>query len=220
MKRAQLRRMLYEGLKPEMPELTVCDEMICVTPVNSILRGVVISPFLRSRHLRVATFARPLFCPDAGYMGAASTVAWGILRNDVWHFDEIENPRVFQRLLRITQRKVRRLSLVDTPERLAKNYLWVFGRRVTGWDWLRIGLCYAHAERYDKAGKILRRKVLTWKAHPEIRAKIESIAVPVLEAIKSEKHEQLREQFAKWEEAAIVEFRSVGANLNVLYKAT
>jgi len=210
--------MLYDGLKPEMPGLAVCDEMICITPVNSILRGVTLSPFLRSRRsLRVATFARPLFCPDAGYMGATSRVAWGLLRFDVWHFDELEDPQIFQRLLRITRRKVHRLSLVDTPERFAKNYLWVFGRRVTGWDWLRIGLCYAHAGHHDKAARILRRKALTWKVHPEIRAKIECVAIPVIEAIKTGDHEGLRKQFAQWEETAIGEFRAVGADLNALY---
>ena len=216
MKRAELRRMLYDGLKTEMPELVVCDEMICATPVKSILRGVTLSPFLRSRHLRVDTFARPLFCPDASYMGATSGVAWGILRFDVWHFDKLEDPRIFQRLLRITRRKMRRLSLVDTPERFAKNYLWVFGRRVSGWDWLRIGLCYAHAGHYEKAARILQRKVLTWKVHSEIRAKIESAALPVIEAIKTSDHERLHDQFAQWEEMAIGEFRSVGANLNIL----
>ena len=172
MKRAQLRRLLYDGLKPEIPNLTVCDEMICVTPVNAVLRGVTLAPFLRSRHLRVATFARPLFCPDAGVMGlgAATTVARGLLRNDVWHFDKLEDPRISQRLLQITRRKVLRLSWVDTPERFAKNYLWVFGRRVTGWDWLRIGYSYAHGGRYEKAARILRRKVLTWEPHHSVHA--------------------------------------------------
>ena len=30
-------------------------------------------------------------------LGAATTVARGLLRNDVWHFDKLEDPRIFQR---------------------------------------------------------------------------------------------------------------------------
>lgn len=109
MKRAQLRRMIYDGLEPEMPELRLCDEMICVTPVNSMLRGVGFTPLIRSpRLLHICTFARPLFCPDAGFLGATSRVAWGLLQFDVWSLDKLEDPRIFQRLLRVTRRKVRR----------------------------------------------------------------------------------------------------------------
>jgi len=218
MKKAQLRRMIYDGLKPEMPELAVCHEMICITPVNSILRGVILSPLVRSpRLLRVCTFARPLFCPDAGLSGATALVVRGLLRFDIWDFDKLEDPKIFQRLLRRTRRKMRRLSLVDTPERFAKNYVWVFGRRVTGWDWFRIALSYAHAGHYNKASRILRRKVLTWEPHHQVHDMLAGYANPVIQAIKEGDYGRMREQFGQWEEMAIGEFRAVGANLNILY---
>jgi hypothetical protein len=218
MKKAQLRRMIYDSLKPEMPELVVCHEMICVTPVNSVLRGVMLSPRVRSpRLLRVCTFARPLFCPDAGLMGATSFFAWGLLRFDVWDFDKLEDPRIFRRLLQITRRKLRRLSLVDTPERFAKNYLWAFGRPITGWAWMRIGFSYAHAGHYKKASKILRRKVLTWKPDHEVHTMLANYSNPVIEAIEAGDHRRVREQLAQWEEFAIGGFQAVGANLNILY---
>ena len=106
MKKAQLQRMIYEGLKPEMPELMVCHKMICFTPVNSILRGVILSPLARSaRLLRVCTFARPLFCPSPGLMGSTALVAWGLLRFDVWDLDKLEDAKIFQKLLRLHNAK-------------------------------------------------------------------------------------------------------------------
>jgi len=218
MKRAQLRRMIYDNLKPEMPGLVVCDEMICATPVNSILRGVILSPLVRSPlSLRVCAFARPLFSPDAGFMGATSPIAWGLLRMDTWNFNKLEDPRRFQRLIRNTRRKMRRLSLVDTPKRFAKNYVWVFGTRVTGWDWLRIAFCYAHAGYYEKASKILRRKVLTWRPHHQVHILLADYCSPLLEAMEAKDQERVRDLIVKREEITIGEFRGRGANLNMLF---
>lgn len=68
------------------------------------------------------------------------------------------------------------------------------------------------------AAKVLRRKALTCEArnHDNL-AKVASYANPVVEAIQAGDHECVRELLAQWEERAIVEFKGVGANLNILY---
>jgi hypothetical protein len=59
MKRSQLCRMIFDRLKPEMPELVMCNDLICVTPLNSVLRGVVVTILTRSPKIaHVSAFAR------------------------------------------------------------------------------------------------------------------------------------------------------------------